>query len=263
MTKTDENGNTYIDKKDGINYTKLEVEHGTGKGVFRRAGNSTGFKQWGGIIEITGPGGEAIRRPFSAEYQVAEGGVTVSAMKMNVFYLGVDNPVEIAVAGVPGSQISADATNGSLVPSAGKFIMRPKRPGNCLVNVYAELDGRRKSVGSKEFRVKQVPDPYATVGGKKGGAINKVELIAQTGVAAEMPPDFDFELKFTVTEFTVLSVVQGFVKQYSSRNNRFTEEQKSLINTLSKGSPLYIQDIKAVGPDGSLRNLSTINFRLN
>ncbi len=261
--KTDENGNTYIDKKDGVNYTQLQVDHGQGKGVFRRAGGSTGFKQWGGIIEITGPGGEAIRRPFSAEYQVAEGGVTVSAMKMNVFYLGVDNPVEIAVAGVPGSQISADATNGSLVPSAGKFIMRPKRPGNCLVNVYAELDGRRKNVGSKEFRVKQVPDPYATVGGKKGGAVSKVALMAQTGVAAEMPPDFDFELKFTVTEFTVLSVVQGFVKQYSSRNNRFTEEQKNLINTLSKGSPLYIQDIKAVGPDGSLRNLSTIDFKLN
>jgi gliding motility-associated protein GldM len=247
VEKTDENGNTYIDKKEGVNYTQLEVAHGQGKGVFRRAGASTGFKQWGGIIE----------------YQVAEGGVVVSPSKMNVFYLAVDNPVEISVAGVPGSQISADATNGTLIPSAGKFIMRPKRPGNCIVNVYAEFDGRKKNVGSKEFRVKQVPDPFATVAGRKGGAINKVELMAQTGVAAEMPPDFDFELKFTVTQFTVLSVVQGFVKQYSSRNNRFTDEQKNLINTLSKGSPVYIQDIKAVGPDGSLRDLSTINFRLN
>ncbi|MBN2275622.1 MAG: gliding motility protein GldM [Bacteroidales bacterium] len=263
VEKTDETGNTYIDKKEGINYTQLEVEHGKGKGVFRRSGSSTGFKQWGGIIEIQGPGGQAIRRPFSAEYQVAEGSVVVAPTKMNVFYLGVDNPVEISVAGVPISQVSASATNGSLIPSGNKFIMRPKRPGNCLVNVFAELDGKKRSVGSKEFRVKTVPDPYATVGGKKGVAINKIELMAQTGVAATMPPDFDFELRFTVTEFTVLSVVQGFVKQYSSRNNRFTDEQKNLINTLGKGSPVYIQDIKAVGPDGSIRDLSTINFRLN
>jgi gliding motility-associated protein GldM len=263
VEKTDENGDKYIDKREGINYTKLEVEKGTGKGVFKRAGSSIGFKQWGGIIEITGPGGNPIRRPFSAEYQVAEGSVVVSPTKMNVFYLGVDNPVEISVAGVPRNNISADATNGSLITSGANFVMRPKRPGNSLINVYAEIDGKRRGVGSKEFRVKQVPDPVATVGGKKGGGIIKTELMAQTGVAAEMPPDFDFELKFTVTEFTLLSVVQGFVKQYSSRNNRFTQEQKNLVNTLSKGSPIYIQDIKAVGPDGSIRSLSTINFRLN
>jgi hypothetical protein len=88
-------------------------------------------------------------------------------------------------------------------------------------------------------------------------------MIAQTGVAAVMPPDFEFDLTFTVTEFTVFSVVQGFVKQYTSKNNRFTQEQRNLINTLSKGSPIYIQDIKAVGPDGTIRPLSTINFRLN
>jgi gliding motility-associated protein GldM len=263
VEKTDENGNTYIDKREGINYTKLEVEHGTGKGVFKRAGSSIGNKQWGGIIEITGPGGEAIRRPFSAEYQVAEGGVVVSPSKMNVFYLAVDNPVEISVAGVAGNKISAEATNGMLMPSGNAFIMRPKRVGNCMINVFAEIDGKRRPVGSKEFRVKQVPDPIATVAGKKGGGIEKNVLMAQNGVAATMPPDFDFELTYTVTQFTVLSVVQGFVKEYSSKNNRFTNEQKSLINTLAKGSRLYIQDIKAVGPDGSIRTLATIDFLLN
>jgi hypothetical protein len=263
IVKTDETGARIIDKKDGVNYTKLEIEHGTGKGIYKRPAGSLGNKQWGGIIEITGPGGTPIRRPFSAEYMVAEGGVVVSPVKMNVFYLGVDNPVEISVAGVAGNKVSADATNGTLLQMGGTYIMRPKRPGNSMINVYAELDGKKRNVGSKEFRVKPVPDPYATVGGKKGGGINKNELLAQTGVAAEMPPDFEFDLRFTVTEFTVLSVMQGFVKQYSSRSNRFTDEQKNLINALSKGSPLYIQDIKAVGPDGSPRPLSTINFRLN
>jgi gliding motility-associated protein GldM len=263
VEKTDENGAKYIDKKEGVTYTQLAIEHGQGKGVFKRSGGTIGTKQWGGIIEITGPSGQAIRRPFSSQYQVAEGGVVVSPAKMNVFYTGVDNPVEISVAGVAQNKVSADATNGSLVPSGGIFIMRPKRPGNSMITVYAEIDGKKRNVGSKEFRVKPVPDPYATIGGKKGGGINKNELIAQTGVAAVMPQDFEFDLTFTVTEFTVFSVVQGFVKQYSSKNNRFTEEQRNLINILSKGSPIYIQDIKAVGPDGSIRPLSTINFRLN
>jgi hypothetical protein len=173
VEKTDENGNKYIDKKDGVTYTQLGIEQGKGKGVFKRTGGSIGTKQWGGIIEITGPGGEAIRRPFSSEYLVAEGGVVVSPAKMNVFYTGVDNPVEISVAGVAQNKISADATNGSLISSGGMFIMRPKRPGNSMITVYAELDGKKRNVGSKEFRVKPVPDPYATIGGKKGGGSHR------------------------------------------------------------------------------------------
>ena len=58
-------------------------------------------------------------------------------------------------------------------------------------------------VGTKEFRVKPVPDPIAMVNNQKGGGIAKNVLLAQSGVIAAMPPDFDFDLKFTVTEYTV------------------------------------------------------------
>jgi hypothetical protein len=78
-----------------------------------------------------------------------------------------------------------------------------------------------------------------------------------------MPPDFDFDLKFTVTEYTVMAVVQGFVQERKVKGNLFTQDVRNLINGLNKGNPVYIQDIKAVGPDGSVRTLSTINFKLN
>jgi hypothetical protein len=146
---------------------------------------------------------------------------------MNVFYTGVDNPVEISVAGVAPNKISADATNGSLVPSAGNYIMRPKRPGNSLITVYAELDGKKRAVGSKEFRVKPVPDPYATIGGKKGGGIYKNELIAQTGVAAVMPPDFEFDLTFTVTEFTVFRLCRDCKTIYLQKQPFYRGTKKS------------------------------------
>jgi gliding motility-associated protein GldM len=182
---------------------------------------------------------------------------------MNVFYLGVDNPVEISVAGVAGNKIKANASNGQLDPRGTSWIMRPKRVGNCLVNVTAELDGKWVSVGSQEFRVKTVPNPIATVNNQQGGGIAKNVLMAQSGVIATMPPDFDFDLKFTVTEYTVMAVVQGFVQEKKVKGNLFNQEVRNLINNLSKGNPVYFQDIKAVGPDGSVRNLSTINFKLN
>lgn len=256
-------GQKKYERKEGLNYTKVDAEKGTGKGLYERSGSSIGQRTWGGIIEIKGPGGEPIIRPFSAEYTVAEGSVVVSPTKMNVFYLGVDNPVEISVSGIAGNKIRASASNGALEQRGNAWIMRAKRIGNCLVSVSAELDGKWSTVGTKEFRVKAVPDPIATVNNQKGGGIAKNVLMAQSGVVASMPPDFDFDLKFTVTEYTVMAVIQGFVQERKVKGNQFTQEVRNLINNLSKGNPLYIQDIKAVGPDGSVRTLSTINFKLN
>ncbi len=256
-------GQKKYERKEGLNYTKLPVEKGSGKGLFERSGGSLGSRSWGGIIEIKGPGGEPIIRPFAADYTVAEGGVVVSPTKMNVFYLGVDNPVEISVSGVAGNKIRATASNGQLEQRGSSWIMRARREGNCMVTVSADLDGKWTNVGNKEFRVKKVPDPEARVNNQKGGGIAKNILMAQSGVMAAMPPDFDFDLKFTVTEFTVMAVVQGFVQERRVKGNQFNQEVRALINTLGKGSPVYIQDIKATGPDGTVRNLSTINFRLN
>ncbi len=259
----DEGGNI-IDYRlrDGIDYTSLPVEQGKGKGTYRVKGITMGYKKWGGIIEIQGPGGDPIRRPFTETYQVAEGNVVVSPTKMNLFYIGVENPVDISVAGVAPDKVFADMTNGTITRSGGTWIVRPRRPGNSFVIVSAEIDGTKREVDRKEFRVKTVPTPQAMVNNQTGGAINKNVLLAQTGVAAVME-NFEFDLTFTVTEFKVLTIVQGFVREAKSENNNFTQRQYEIIRGLSKGSPLYIQDIKAVGPDGGVRNLQTINFKIN
>ncbi len=250
-------------RREGLNYTKLPAEKGTGKGLYERGGSGVGQRNWGGIIEIKGPGGEPIIRPFSAEYTVAEGSAVVSPTKMNVFYLAVDNPVEISVSGVPGNKIRATASNGLLEARGGSWNMRPKRLGNCMVTVSAELDGKWSTVASKEFRVKAVPDPIATVGGQKGGVIAKNVLMAQAGVMATMPVDFEFDLKFNITEYKVGTIVQGFLQEKTVKGAAFSQDIRNLINNVPKGNPVMITDIRAVGPDGTVRDLGSLTFKLN
>ncbi len=249
-------------KRDDINYRKLPIDPGQGKATYEQPGSTVGLKEWGGIIEIQGPGGNPIRRPFKESYQVAEGSVVISATKMNVFYYAVDNPVDISVAGIPSDRIDAINTNGLIKRQGGSWIVNPKRPGFATIRVFANFDGQRKEIGFKEFRVKTIPDPVAMVADRKGGGIDKSLLMAATGVQAVME-DFDFDLTYRVTEFTVLVVIQGFVTPVSSNSARFTEKQKELINSLSRGAPVFIQDIRAVGPDGTVRPLNTISFKIN
>lgn len=248
-------------RRDDIEYEEIKVPKGTGRGTFIFPGNSLGLKKWGGLIELTGPSGTIVK-PFKQSFLVAEGSVTVAPTKMNVFYLGVDNPVDVSVAGVQPDKIDISVTNARHEKKGGSYIIKPIRPGNAFVVVYANIEGERREMGRREFRVKTVPTPVATINGKKGGAITKSVLHSALGVVAEME-NFEFDLKFTITEFTVSAVVQGFVKEFTSKSNRFNQDQKSLIQNLSRGNSVYIQDIKAVGPDGSTRPLSTINFRLN
>jgi hypothetical protein len=101
------------------------------------------------------------------------------------------------------------------------------------------------------------------VGGQKGGLIAKNVLMAQAGVMATMPPDFEFDLKFNITEYKVGTIVQGFLQEKSVRGAAFSQDIRNLINNVPKGNPVMITDIRAVGPDGTVRDLGSITFKLN
>ena len=62
--------------------------------------------KYAGIIRILDPTGAEQDYPFKHEYIVAPPSLTVAAKKMNVFYIGVDNPVSISVPGINLIQLS-------------------------------------------------------------------------------------------------------------------------------------------------------------
>jgi hypothetical protein len=110
--------------------------------------------------------------------------------------------------------------------------------------------------------VRAVPDPVAKVAGRNGGIIARNVLLAQTGVLAEME-NFDFDLTFTVTSFTVSSTQRGFVVDQRSNSNRLTDAQKELIRQAGRNDRVYFEDIIARSPTGDERRLPTISFRID
>jgi gliding motility-associated protein GldM len=200
---------------------------------------------------------------YSIEYTVAPPMAVVSPTKMNVLYIGVDNPMEISVPGFRDDQISAVCAGGSLSRSGkGAWVAKVTKLGTTKISVSVKDDkGGSRSMGTKEFRVKRIPDPVPTIGTKKGGSIPKSILIAQGAVSATLE-NFDFDLKFNVTEFTISSTIGGFNKSASVKGSRFSPEMIGLINQVQRGKKIYIEDVKAVGPDGTVRNLPAIVFKM-
>jgi gliding motility-associated protein GldM len=241
-------------------YDSLEVDQG--KGIFTKTAGALGEHTWEGIIKIVKGDGSTIERPFKESYRVSKPNAVVSATKMNVFYLGLDNPVDISVPGVPKEDVQVSLTNGRIYRRGSAWVARPSRAGvNCQVRVYAEMQGERKFMGSQPFRVKTVPDPRPVVAGMPGGSITKSLLAAQEVVIAELP-NFLFDLKFSVESFNMYTVIGGFLQEEASTNNRITARQKQLIQKAGRGNTITFENIKARKPGGEVKDIGTISFRL-
>lgn len=227
----------------------------SGRGLYERAAATTGNIRWGGLVEIAGPQGEKIRMPFKHSYTVSESSVAVSPTKMNVFYLGVDNPVDISASGVPMDQLKVSVTGGSIRRAGNSWMAKVTgRPGSM---VKVSISAGNKVLGTKEFRVKKVPDPLPSLFGIPADAttIRKSQLTSAQGVVAAMPADFDFDMKFSVLGFTVGAVVGGYLTEQVANGPQFTDRQKQLMQNLTAGMQMTITNIRVKGPDGVVRTL--------
>lgn len=75
------------------------------EGIYRVTATKAGTFPISGYIETELPDGTAVKQPFQSEYYVTEPFATVAPTMMNVLYAGINNPISIAVPGVP-SQLS-------------------------------------------------------------------------------------------------------------------------------------------------------------
>lgn len=231
-------------------------------GLYKIPVMNEGKFEWSGRINYKNPEGRIVTYPFKHEYEVAKPSTTVSPTKMNVLYAGLANPLSVSVPGISASNIKVSVTNGRIEQKGSGYLVYPEKAGvESVVSVSAQIDGTLKQMGTTKFRVKRVPNPIASVAGKNEGLITRNELLAEQGVYAEIP-DFDFEMKFTVTSFVVSTSKGGFVVDKIANGNRFTQEQLDIMKGLNSGSRLYIDNIIVKGEDGTTRNLSAISFKI-
>jgi gliding motility-associated protein GldM len=255
---------TTVDPEIIVNNRALPIVDG--KGIYRLRTNETGTFRWSGVLNYRTPEGLIRNYPFTKEYQVTAPSVTISPTKMNVFYRGIANPVDVSVPGVTKENLRIEISNGRIVTEGNELMVYPNELDELgrrtTVSVYARVAGTERLMGSTNFRVKRVPDPVAQVANLSGGNIRREDLDVEDGVMAVLP-DFDFNLRFTVTGFDVNVITAGgFTNTYRSNNNRFTPEQKAQFRNLPAGSVFYIDNIMARGDDGTERALDPINFKI-
>ena len=247
--------------------TQLPIDE-SGRGVYRVRPGSVGEKSWGGVIRMKAPDGSVRTYKFDQKYSVGMPNVVVSPTAMNVLYQGIQNPLDISVPGVGSDKLTVRMTNGDISKGKyknyrGEYVAQPRTVGqNAQIIVSANIDGKVQSFPPVEFRVRRLPDPEARFANMKEGNVLKSVAAAQQVVTAVLE-NFEFDLTYTVTGFTVSVNDKGYEITAESNNNRLTDKQKGLIGNLRAGQKLIIEKIRAVGPDGRTRDLNPIILKIN
>lgn len=267
----------YIDDKkwDGQDSTALadvtdemRLDVGTnGLGELKIASNQVGLgeHQFKGKIVYSGPSGDEDYSFYVPKFTVASPALVISPVKMNVFYRGLPNPVEISVPGVPADKLRPSISGGhSLTKDANGWVVKPGKGNEAVITVSAEMpDGSVVNMGKKDFRVKRIPDPVPSFAGKgpSDSTVPKGDMGVAAGVRAEME-NFDFDVTVKVESFNMIFIRDGQVIEKVSNSNRVTEEMKANMKKVGKGQKLYIEKIKVKLPDGTTRQVANISLKV-
>jgi len=242
-------------KKPVGNGDSSSVKVDGGIGTYTVKTGSEGLQKWGGVIKVKKPDNTFEYYPFKSEYMVARPAAAVSPDKMNVFYIGVDNPISVSAAGVAPENLVVNCSGGSLSGSRGKYIVRVNSGTEATVSVGGRFGDKTTSMGSFKFRVKRVPDPVCYVGSIKGdGVMSKAEVANIRGIFAKME-NFDFDLKFDVVSWVFSMNVNGVFVEEKASGPGVTGAISRLLASAKGGTKLLIEQVNVKGPDGSTRKI--------
>jgi len=211
-------------------------------------------------IQFTKPDGSLAVVDKVVKYDVGmPSGASIFLEKMNVMYVGVDNPLTISGGSVGAEKVRVVFPGGSISKAGGDhYIAKPAAAGMSEIQVIAE---------GKPFkfplRLKLLPNPAGFVGASKGGRISTAAFKAQGGLIARLE-DSEFEAPFRVVSYT-LAASGGAFPNYTPANNegnRWTGNAKGIVDRATPGTTIFFDDINVVGPDGKTRRITPMVFQL-
>jgi gliding motility-associated protein GldM len=227
-----------------INIGGSSVAVTNGQGTYKTIASGGGEHSIPVSVTFTDENGKPQTIPQVVKYTVGTpGGAAVMLDKMNVFYIGVDNPVTIG-SSTGWEKTSVSMSGGSISGSNDKRTVRVSSIGNATITVTA--DGKSSQF---QFRCKKIPDPVFKVGSGKA-RVPAVEFKNQQFCRADLL-NFDFDLRYTVVSATVYFGGAGFPNPaIGSISGGSLAGIASLMARCGPGSNIAFTNIKVQGPDG-------------
>ncbi len=211
------------------------------------------------VVRYTKPDGTSESKSFNMLYTVGTpGGAAVMLDKMNVFYIGVNNPVTISSGtGWDKTKVSMSGGTLSAAGGPGKFNVRVTSPGAASITVNA--DGKPSTY---QFRIKNIPPPVLMVGPSDGGRVQSVVFKNQNFARAELK-GFDFEYHYSLVSATVYFSGANFPSTQSATiSGASLAGIQSQLAKCIPGTSVTFDNVRVQGPGGPVISIPGPGFIL-
>ncbi len=242
-----------------VNGRKITVGK-DGKAIFNQTASGTGKKSLKLSCEVTNPlTGKVTKGESVFEYEVGMRSATVSADKMNVFYVGVENPISVAAAGVPSNQLKVSCKGASMKGSGANRTVIAKSTGKAIIT----LSGGGLHSTDFEFRVKRIPDPIVKLGNRVDGLMGSGEFKAQLGLLPVLE-NFDFKAKCDINSYTLFfTPKRKDTVKLNGTGNRFSGKVALAVKKAKPGDQYAFTDVKAKCPGDTVpRRVNGLTFKI-
>jgi len=211
------------------------------------------------VVTYTKPDGTSETKTFPVQYTVGTpAGSAVMLDKMNVFYIGVDNPVSIS-SGTGWDKTKVSMTGGTLIPSGGPghFNVKVTNLGNASITVNS--DGKSSTYN---FRIKNVPDPVFMVGPSDGGRVQSVVFKNQRFARAELK-DFIYDYHYNIVSATVYFAGANFsnIQTATIKGGDLSALEPYLARCIP-GTTVNFDNVRVQGPGGPVKSIPGAGFVL-
>lgn len=239
-----------------------------GKAHYVATANGLGVKKYTVNINVRNPLDNSVKTYTKEfEYEVGQRSAAIQLDKMNVFYIGVENPITVSVAGVSSNdvRVSASGAGGLSISGGGGGHFTVKATTQATADNPAKITVSGGEVSQTfQYRVKRIPDPVATLSMRyKGGQMGNGEFKAQSGIIPVLE-NFDFEAKCDVVGFQIAYVAkrQDPVEK-QNQGGRYNPGTTELVNRARPGDIFYFDEIKVKCPgDQAAREIPGMVFKI-
>lgn len=207
--------------------------------------------------------------------------VVLSLEKMNILYIGIDNPIEIAGNNIDCKDVKIETRNMTIqCDSISKCSAKSESQGKAVIIIF---DKENKKIDSVIFQSKIIPNPVCdgevkggnivdfrtriisnpikeSVTGKKNGIVNSD--VFNWDELTLNPYDINYDSGRKIISFNVFF-------QNKDRESRllynegsiFGQDLKLAMNLIKPGDVIYFEDIK-VQIDSTVRKIPPVAFKI-
>jgi len=203
--------------------------------------------------------GKPIDIPIAGNYVVVPkpNSATISADKMNSVYRGVVNPMTVSFAGISDDKVVANAPGLSKGSSVGQYnwTVTSISGNKAVLNVSGKLEDGSTVTDQKEFVIRDIPRPAASIRGATGSMKGNKNDLKNSVVRVEFP-DFVFDVKANIKSFEIFCPGSAGIKV---TGDRFNDAALKAIEKTKRGDIILITNIdtKLEGAEGYIMRPSS------